>query len=144
MGKTPKAKRLKWRSKLPKLMLLQENRDKLVQGIRDKDEKLKKFSKKKNKLENFMEEHVGKNRKAKNELEREILEIKGKIEGLRKVNKRVEEQPESRLRVKWLESIENRIEMEEKELECPVCLEVASIPIFCCEKLHLICSKCRP
>ena len=112
-----------------------------------------------------MEENVGKSRKAKNDLERAILEIKGKIEGLRKVNSKVEEQPESSLRTKWLESqpesslrvkwlescftlyltidistrctypkyviprlesIENRIEMEEKELECPVCLEVAS------------------
>ena len=103
---------------------LQERRDKLVLGIRDKDEKIKKFLKKKNKLENFIEEQVGKSRKAKHELEREILDIKRKLEDLSKANSTVEERPEGSLRLKWLESIESRIENEEKELECPICLEV--------------------
>ena len=106
---------------------LQERRENLVLGIRDKDEKLKKFLKKKNKLENFMEEQVSKSRKAKDQLEREILAIKGKIEDLSKVES--VQQPESSLRLKWLESIESRIEIEEKELECPVCLEVGYISI---------------
>ena len=83
--------------------------------------------KKKNKLENFIEEQVSKSKKAKNLLDREILEIKGQIEDLSKV-KSVEEQPgESSMRLKWLESLESRIETEKKELECPVCLEVASV-----------------
>ena len=73
-----------------------------------------------------MEEQVSKSRKAKDLLEREILEIKEKIEDLSKVES-LQQQPESSLKLKWLESIESRIEMEEKELECPVCLEVASI-----------------
>ena len=71
--------------------------------------------------------------------------------------------------VLMLESIERKIKAKEKELECPVCLEVealtifcfqfslkvflhtvdettkvASVPIFCCDELHLICCKCRP
>merc|ERR1712062_538739 len=41
-----------------------------------------------------------------------------------------------------LEYIENKIEAKEKELECPVCLEVALAPIFMCSDLHLICSHC--
>ena len=93
-----------------------------------------------------MEEQVRKSKKAKKELEREMLAIKGKIEDLSKVEEqpelnkvtRVEEQPEKveehpgerSLRLKWLESLESRIETEEKELECPVCLEVASFLIF--------------
>ena len=43
-----------------------------------------------------------------------------------------------------LEYIDQKIEAKEKELECPVCLEVASVPIFMCDELHLICSSCRP
>ena len=43
-----------------------------------------------------------------------------------------------------LDYIDHKIEVKEKELECPVCLEVASVPIFMCDELHLICSSCCP
>ena len=45
-----------------------------------------------------------------------------------------------------LEFIENQIVEKEKELECPVCLEIACSPIFMCSgyEQHLICSTCRP
>ena len=43
-----------------------------------------------------------------------------------------------------LEFIDNQIKEKEKELECPVCLEVACSPIFMCSEQHLICSTCRP
>merc|ERR1719237_590914 len=43
-----------------------------------------------------------------------------------------------------LEYIDNKIKAKEKELECPVCFEVASAPIFMCSDLHLICSDCKP
>ena len=43
-----------------------------------------------------------------------------------------------------LEYIDNKIAAKEKELECPVCFEVASAPIFMCSDLHLICSDCKP
>ena len=39
--------------------------------------------------------------------------------------------------------IAKQIEAKEKELECPVCIEVASVPIFMCQELHLICCQCR-
>ena len=46
---------------------------------------------------------------------------------------------------KWkLDYISKKIEAKERDLECPVCLEVASIPIFKCPDDHLICSVCRP
>ena len=43
-----------------------------------------------------------------------------------------------------LELIEKQISEKEKELECPVCLEVVGAPIFMCSELHLICMNCRP
>ena len=43
-----------------------------------------------------------------------------------------------------LDFIDNQISEKEKELECPVCLEVAGAPIFMCSDLHPICSNCRP
>jgi len=36
------------------------------------------------------------------------------------------------------------IDKKEKDLECPVCLLTASVPIFSCPENHLICSVCRP
>merc|ERR1719233_2276762 len=44
----------------------------------------------------------------------------------------------------FLEFIGDQIIEKEKELECPVCLEVACSPIFMCSEQHLICSTCRP
>ena len=42
-----------------------------------------------------------------------------------------------------LSSVNAKIEKEEAGLECPVCLETASVPIYTCSKQHLICSECR-
>ena len=43
-----------------------------------------------------------------------------------------------------LNFIDKQIGEKEKELECPVCFEIAIIPIFMCIESHLICSNCRP
>ena len=32
----------------------------------------------------------------------------------------------------------------ERELECPVCMEVSRPPIYQCEEGHIICSSCKP
>jgi len=41
------------------------------------------------------------------------------------------------------EFIEKEIDAKEKELECPICMEVAASPILTCSDQHLICSLCR-
>ena len=41
-----------------------------------------------------------------------------------------------------LDYINQKIEDKERDLECPVCFEVAQAPIFMCEEQHVICSKC--
>ena len=83
-------------------------------------------------MENLIEEKVRESKDARDQLERDIERVKNKLESLSKVET---EQPASlgegdNLRLKWLESLEIKIETEEKELECPVCLEVASFPIY--------------
>ena len=45
---------------------------------------------------------------------------------------------------KFLDNINNKIEAKERDLECPICMEVCSAPIFCCDEQHIICSSCRP
>jgi len=44
----------------------------------------------------------------------------------------------------FLEFLTTTIDKMEKDLECPVCLEVATIPIFQCPDSHLVCSTCLP
>lgn len=39
--------------------------------------------------------------------------------------------------------INRQIDELKKELECPVCLEVAKSPIYKCEDDHLVCSNCK-
>jgi len=117
---------------------LQSKKDQLVADIESKDAKLEKLSEKKTRLGNFIDKTVDENKNARRQLEREVVEIKAKIEALNKVE---EPQPKNS---ELLEYIDSQIEAKEKELECPVCLEVVSAPIFRCEELHIICFNCRP
>ena len=45
---------------------------------------------------------------------------------------------------RMVEFLTNSISKKEKDLECPVCFEISTIPIFCCAESHLICSSCQP
>ena len=111
---------------------LQARKGKLVRGIGDQDQKLENLLKRKNKLENFIDKIVIESKYARDQLERQMEQVKNKIGGLNEVETvQPESLPESNnLRLKWLESLERKIEAEEKELECPVCLEVAASPTF--------------
>ena len=46
-------------------------------------------------------------------------------------------------RLRMVDYIDQKIATKEVELECPVCLETASAPIFMCEEQHLVCGGCR-
>ena len=94
----------------------------MVAVIETKDAKLEKLSEKKKRLENFIDKTVDESKNARRLLEREVEEIKAKIETLNKVE---ELQPKSN---ELLEYIGKQIEAKEKELECPVCFEVVSGP----------------
>ena len=104
---------------------LQKRREHLVTGIRDKDEKLKEILKEKHRLENLIEEKVSESKGAKFQLEREIEDLKRRIENVNKLEVVQLDSESHNLRLQWLESIESRIETEERELECSVCLEVS-------------------
>ena len=47
------------------------------------------------------------------------------------------------LLARLIQEKEDLIKEKESDLECPVCLETADIPIYCCIRQHLICSSCR-
>ena len=45
---------------------------------------------------------------------------------------------------KTLREKKEAIKKKEADLECPVCLEVATEAIFSCERQHMVCARCRP
>ena len=86
---------------------------------------------------------ISENKETKIQLKKEMGEIKVRLQTSDEaplLNK-IEAQPEN---LKLFDYINSQIEEKEKELECPVCLEVAAAPIFSCEDQHIICSHCRP
>ena len=125
---------------------LQDRREKLISRTTDNDKKVAKIKEKKDKLEKYIDKKRGNWEKAKAQLEHEMEEIKIEITNLRKFDdfsKVARVQPEND-KMKNLRKLESKIEAKEKDLECSVCLEVASVPIFCCGAQHVICDSCRP
>ena len=127
---------------------LQDKKEKLASRTRDSDEKVLKIKKKKDKLERFLDIEGSRHSSARQRLEQTIGEIKTEIDKSRQVGESsMPERGQSEklnLNLEWLDSIERKIADKEKELECPICLEVAFVPIYCCEAQHVICSLCRP
>ena len=63
-------------------------------------------------------------------------------EGLKQADGR---ENKMRIKEKFMEFMERQILDFEEELECPVCLEVATVaPIYKCPDDHLLCRICRP
>ena len=119
---------------LSELEEAEEEKAAIQKQIADVDARIGELQDRKKELEDLIEEKVRESKDARDQLEREIERVKNKLEGLSNVETALV-QPASlgegdNLRLKWLESLEIKIETEEKELECPVCLEVASFPIF--------------
>merc|ERR1712117_895271 len=52
--------------------------------------------------------------------------------------------PQSENTNRLLDFMAKSIKEKEADLECPVCMETAEVPIFMCQEMHLICSTCRP
>merc|ERR1712130_1098971 len=102
--------------------------------------------KKKKQMEDLIEAEIDENKQSKKQLQEEIGSLQARIDALSKdgtnmsdaVNKaKLETQ-------RFLQNINKKIEDKESDLECPVCLEVSSSPIFSCDEQHIICSDCRP
>ena len=128
------------------LAKMDERKGKLMKNMKGKDKKLNKSLKKKKQLEDLIEAEVNENKQARRELEKEIASLKAEIEALTKskanpsnsVDKaKLENQ-------RFLLNINKKIEAKESDLECPVCFEVSTTPIYSCNEQHIICSDCRP
>ena len=77
-------------------------------------------------------------------LEKEVEELKAKRSTLRPTDQPKPADLTKQPNLEYLESISLKISSKEVELECPVCLELASAPIYMCLEQHLVCRGCRP
>ena len=122
---------------------LDSRKVKLVQECEQEKEIVGKLTKERRKVEHFITVKLEEARKDIDKLGQEIELLKAK-ENVQTKAVEAGARPSS-LPNSWkLDFISKKIEAKVKDLECPVCFEVASSPIFKCSEDHLICSVCRP
>merc|ERR1712096_551564 len=102
--------------------------------------KIQKVATKKIKLENYIVIEMNKTKEREDELKNNIKDIEAKITALDVSGANENTEQDSKL----LDFLTSSILEKENDLECPVCLETATIPIYSCPESHLICSSCRP
>merc|ERR1719450_778219 len=135
-------------SKMKNLKLKKTN---LVKDSKTDDKKIQKYECEKQKLEEGIEKEVKMKEERENTISTEILYLERKlndaevsIRNLLKVTNNNTLQLPVDPNKDLLEFIENEIIEKERELECPVCLDIAASPILMCSEQHLICGSCRP
>ena len=124
------------------------------------DAQIDKMERKRKKLEKYMETEMNKVRLEGETITKEIQELNDSLQTnikatedlvqLDVTNNKAETSlsgasgDQSENTARRVDFLKNSIQEKESELECPVCFEVASAPIFMCSDLHLICSDCKP
>eukprot|EP00092_Neocalanus_flemingeri_P000737 GFUD01000781.1.p1 GENE.GFUD01000781.1~~GFUD01000781.1.p1 ORF type:complete len:937 (+),score=231.94 GFUD01000781.1:203-3013(+) len=114
--------------------------------------KVQKLNIKRIKLETYIETEMKKRKERENELKSDIKDVEEKIKALDisstsgKSNEfgSNDETADKDPKQKLLDFLTTSILEKKEDLECPVCLDTATIPIYSCLESHLICSSCRP
>ena len=115
-------------------------RAQIIKECEDKDEVVEHLTQKKRKLQEIIPENINAFKEVIGKLEQELNDLKSKHEDKKQ---KTEEQVVVGPNLVLLDYISKKIEAKEGMLECPVCFEVASAPIFMCSSEHLVCSACR-
>ena len=117
------------------------------------DEQVEKLEKKRKKLEKYMDSEMTKVKGEGEIVKDDIEKLKDKLTANIKatedlansdIPKTEPANPPKENTSRLLEFMASSIKEKENDLECPVCLETADVPIFMCSEMHLICSSCKP
>ena len=129
-----------------KISELKLRKDELLEESINDDKTIQNFKDIKHKLEVKFEKELEVSKEKGNIMKDEILYLESKLQKTEEKIKNFPnyEKPICEPNIEFLKFIDDQISEKEKELECPVCLEVACSPIFMCSDQHLICSTCRP
>ena len=129
-----------------KITKLKLRKTELLEESKADDKRIKKYEEKKHQLETDIQKEVKISKENENIIKDEIkdLETRLKENKLLIQNLPHDDKLSCEPNKELLEFIENQIIEKERELECPVCLDIACSPIFLCSEQHLICSTCRP
>jgi len=122
----------------------------LKKGWQQNDRRILELNADIHKLEEFMDKELEKAQVEGSSIESRIQVLKKKLSEIDKVGNAPSKeitvpkpQPEETTK-SWIDFIDKEIEEKERDLECPVCLEIAACPIYMCSESHLICSYCKP
>lgn len=134
-----------------KMTELKMKKTELFEADTRDDELIYKFDSKKHKLEGYIEKELKIAKEKGNSIEANIQNLEKKLSETKRAIENLPNEvltfptvPPVEPNRQLLDFIDNQISEKEKELECPVCFEVACAPIFMCSEMHLICSNCRP
>ena len=129
-----------------KIAKIKLRKSELLEESKNDDKKIQKYENKKSKVESDFDTKLRIQREKGKSIKNEILYLERKLEETEKSTQNFPDtiKPSFEPNEDFLKFIDNQISEKEKELECPVCLEVACSPIFMCSEQHLICSNCRP
>ena len=136
------------------LMNYENKREDVINRIKTLELSNMKISKKRDRIELFLKKEMDKAKDEIGRLESRIEIITHRISENRKqiLNlpfEPIEGQPssfqssESNPNEPLIQFIDKQIGEKEKELECPVCFETATAPIYMCTEQHLVCALCR-
>ena len=127
-----------------RIKTLMNEKEEIQMTLVQEEKKLKKNIDKKKRLEDFIDKKMKEEKMEQLKIEGRLLHLKDEMGKTKsKVEIRNDIQMSS-TNVQFSNFIVDKIQEKEKELECPVCLVVASPPIFSCAKQHLVCKECRP
>ena len=129
------------------MKMLNFRKTEIAQNCETADKEMKELEKKKTKLELFQQSFATETKTRLQKLQTEIDSLQEMLKGNPETSSTEPAPPPdavTRASPSFLRFLDRQIEDVERELECPVCFEIASqAPIFKCEEDHLICCKCR-
>ena len=131
-----------------KIIAMEENIRKLKAEIIERKEKMQKLEIKRKRLEEFIKNQSDEFQSKQGDIEQKKKNLEAKLQNL-KINNPDEMKVSNILKKhtnenKMLCFLTKQIEKKQKDLECPVCLELCQPPIYMCTMSHPVCSLCRP
>ena len=127
------------------LKLLKQKKASLVLEQKSINVNITKLEAEKESVQSDIEKETTKSKMIETQIKNEVDKLEDNIKSVQMKIKDTKDckEPENQ-NSNMVKFLDNSIETKKKVLECPVCFEVAKVPIFSCSESHLVCQTCRP